>query len=413
MKTYNYQKINNCYLYGSLNGEIESFVKNVIDMLNDKKNYKERTHPKEIERRQRIEQRVAQGGNHRIVHGGPRSMKMMKSSRSRLSNCLVIVNGNTGFGSKNLKYYTDKFDELNTLLEDNNCHIAFVRGSFDDPKFFENETISYSHIKTIQDYSVLMLENFNCLCIGGSISIDREWRKKQEERTGKKMYWENEGMKYDEKAIEEILDTMDIACVVTNSSPSFSYPGTNSLNSSLWALNDKTVMEDMQNERKTIDKIYSKFTERDKKPYIWAYSMFLNDNHQFMNDILFKSLPKQEIYSFNKSIMDNFNIDLSKKLTKNTQAIDRIIGDLKQNVRLDGNNFYFDFGHPNDPNDAVEDDDELNPFDDGELEEEDEREENEMAADLHARWEDLIFERERLADMQIQINYVENNDRHE
>lgn len=373
MKIYNYEKINECYLYGSLDGAIDPFIKTIIERLDNKKNYKERQHPKEIERQERL-----MGGH--IVHNAIRRIKKNNpfGTKSKLSNCLIVITGNTGFGNKNLKYYTDRFDELNPLLEDNNCHIAILRGSFDDPGFFENETISYSHIKTIPDYSVLKLENFNCLCIGGSISIDREWRKKQEKRTGKRMYWENEGMVYDEKAIEEIIDTMDIACVVTNSSPSFSYPGTNSLNKSSWKDSDKTILEEIQNERKTIDKIYSKFIEKNKKPYVWVYSSFLSDYGQFTNDIYFKSLSTHRLFSFNECVAGNFSVDLKKKLSNNLQAIDKLLTEFQSHINVpheylahadddefDGDEILYDDDDniaeaPNDPGNEAEAN--INPF---------------------------------------------------
>lgn len=247
-------------------------------------------------------------------------------------DCLIVVNGNTGFGSKNMRYYIDKFEELDPLLERNNCYVVFVRGSFDDPAFFENEAISLSRIKTVPDYSVLMLKNFNCLCIGGSVSIDREWKKRQSERTGKKMYWENESLAYKEDELDEILNELEIACVITNSSPSFSYPGTNSLNSSSWRLKDNGVIKEIQNERKLIDKIYSKFIEKNKKPYVWAYSSFLMDNDQSVNDIYFKSMSKKELFSFNQCVTNNFGINLNSKLTSNLKSFDSILDEIKKKI---------------------------------------------------------------------------------
>ena len=258
MKIYDYGKIKTCLICGSINGNVDHFVKMVVGSLTDIRKYKVEQHPKEIERQERIRRKqeeeaqslangrgpVGLGGGIPIPHpydphgNAPRryAKKMSKMPRSCgyiLDNTVLIVNGSNTFGQNDLKYYYDKFNMLNDVLADNNTHILFVRGN-DDPKYFTDELLNLSNIKTIQDYSVIKLDKFNCLCIGGQVSLDRLWKCEQEKRIGKKMFWENEHIAFDEDAINAILSKYKISCIITPSSPSFAYPGTNVFKKSPW-----------------------------------------------------------------------------------------------------------------------------------------------------------------------------------
>lgn len=334
MKIYDYGKIKTCLICGSINGNVDRFVKMIVGSLTDIKKYKVEQHPKEIERQERLrkKQEEAQAilgnrnpfglGGHPIPHdNAPRRYvkkinKMPKYCGYTLDNTVLIVNGSNTFGQNDLKYYYDKFNILNDVLADNNAYILFVRGN-DDPKYFTDELLNLSNIKTIQDYSVIKLDKFNCLCIGGQVSLDRLWKSEQEKRIGKKMFWENESMTFDEDNINEILSKHKISCIITPSSPSFAYPGTNVFKKSPWIVKDKTLLNDLNNERVIMDKIYNKIIESKSKPYMWAYSRFDTSNQSMINDILFQSLCPFQFLNFNNTASDYFHIDFSKQLKEN------------------------------------------------------------------------------------------------
>lgn len=341
MKIYDYGKIKTCLICGSINGNVDRFVKMIVGSLTDIRKYKVEQHPKEIERQERIRRKqeeeaqalangrgpVGLGGGIPIPHpydphgNVPRRYvkkmsKLPKCCGYCLDNTVLIVNGSNTFGQNDLKYYYDKFNILNDVLADNNAYILFVRGN-DDPKYFTDELLNLSNIKTIQDYSVIKLDKFNCLCIGGQVSLDRLWKSEQEKRMGKKMFWENEHMIFDEDGINEILSKHKISCVITPSSPSFAYPGTNVFKKSPWIVKDKTLLNDLNNERVIMDKIYNKIIESKSKPYIWAYSRFDASNQSMINDILFQSLCSFQFLNFNNTASDYFHIDFSKQLKEN------------------------------------------------------------------------------------------------
>ena len=334
MKVYDYGKTKNCLICGNIDGNFDRFIKTVVGSLRNLKSYVVETHPKEIERQERLARKreeESHNGGGRIFggpepHYAPRPTRFKKTPKMmncgyNLTDTVIIVDGCNGFGERDLKYYHDKLEMFNKVLADNNTHVLFVRGN-DDPKYFEDALIDLSNIKTIQDYSVIKLSKFNCLCIGGFVSLDRTWRMEQEKRIGRKMYWENERMQYNEEDIDKILKEYNIACVVTASCPSFAYPGMNSFKYSTWASNDKTVIKDITEERMFMDKIYNKIVENNKKPYIWAYSRFKNSNKNMINDILFQSLNSFQFFHFNDTASSFFKIDFSKMLKENEYVAD-------------------------------------------------------------------------------------------
>ena len=332
MKVYDYGKTKNCLICGNIDGNFDRFIKTVVGSLRNLKSYVVETHPKEIERQERLaRKREEESNNGRVgIFGGPhytprptrlKKMPKMTNCGYNLTDTVIIVDGCNGFGERDLKYYHDKLEMFNKVLADNNTHVLFVRGN-DDPKYFEDALIDLSNIKTIQDYSVIKLNKFNCLCIGGCVSLDRTWRMEQEKRIGRKMYWENERMQYNEEDIDKILKEYNIACVVTASCPSFAYPGMNSFKHSTWASKDKTVIKDITEERMIMDKIYNKIVENNKKPYIWAYSRFKNSNQNMINDILFQSLNSFQFFHFNVTASSFFKVDFSKMLKENEYVAD-------------------------------------------------------------------------------------------
>lgn len=383
MKVYDYGKTKNCLICGNIDGNFDRFIKTVVGSLRNLKSYVVETHPKEIERQERLARKREEDSHNGAggifagqvaPHYAPRPTRLKKMPKMidcgyNLTGAVIIVDGCNGFGERDLKYYHDKLEMFNKVLADNNTHVLFMRGN-DDPKYFEDALIDLSNIKTIQDYSVIKLSKFNCLCIGGRVSLDRTWRMEQEKRVGRKMYWENERMQYNEEDIDKILKEYNIACVVTASCPSFAYPGMNSFKHSTWASKDKTVIKDITEERVIMDKIYNKIVENNKKPYVWAYSRFKISNQNMINDILFQSLNPFQFFHFNDTASSFFKVDFSKMLKENEYVADSFEKEMK--VRAFTYNHPFadeDVGEPMEDEEMI--DEENIPEEEGDATEED------------------------------------------
>ena len=325
MKIYNFKNINNCVVCGDINNNLSSFIEIVNNKLPNRKSMSDKVHPKELERQERLKAKSGRDSFFSRDKITPFS-KRFRDGES-YDSTVIIVAGGCGISSNTS--YISKLEEFNKILSDNNCYVLLVRGEMDDPQIFNGEKINMSNVKTIPDYSVVSFKSFNCLCIGGNVSIDRQWKKEQGERIGKKMYWEDEGFRYDEDEMENILEKYDIACIVTNVCPSFAYPGTNAFNNSSWIKNDESVLNDIFNERKMMDKIYQKIMDKNKKPFTWFYSKYKRGNTNTLNDILFISLGLKNFVSFNNMVSHNFGINFEKKLSSNNIILDELISKYK------------------------------------------------------------------------------------
>lgn len=342
MKIYDFKKLEKCFVCGNIDKNIDRFIQMVTSNLS---NYVKVEHPKELERQERLKNRQnanqIQIGIHRTRRPSLEDelrasmKKVLKNSANNYYNdSVIIVCGNCGIGSKSMKYYDEVFGKFNEVLKANNCFVLFVRGNNDDPSFFNECKIDLSNVKTIPDYSVVLLNPFNCLCIGGSVSLDKEWKLSQQETFGKKLYWENEQPYFDEKTLDEILKKYQIGCVVTSTSPSFVFPGTNAFNKSRWVKSNDGIKSTFSSERKVLDKIYNKIIDGETKPYIWVYGRFKQHNHTKVNDIIFDSLASFQMEDVKNLISNYFNIDISKKLGGNVFTFDTFICDNMPKVGL-------------------------------------------------------------------------------
>ena len=155
--------------------------------------------------------------------------KMPKWISSSLSNSIIIVDGTNCITSNDSEFLFEKLTKYNDALQKRNTIVLFMRGAGDDPNFFFNKTIDFSNIKAIDDYSVVRLKKYNCLCIGGQVSVDRQWKLKQEKRLGYKMVWDEEKFVYNEDKLNEIYNEFDIKFLITCAIPTFVYPTFNAL----------------------------------------------------------------------------------------------------------------------------------------------------------------------------------------
>ena len=188
MKIYNFKNINNCVVCGDINHNMSSFIEFVLNKLSNRKSMSDKVHPKELERQERLKAKSGRDSFFSRDKITPFSTRFRDGDS--YDSTVIIVAGGCGISSNTS--YISKLEEFNKILSDNNCYVLLVRGEMDDPQIFNGEKINMSNVKTIPDYSVVSFKSFNCLCIGGSVSIDRQWKKEQGERIGKKMYWEDE-----------------------------------------------------------------------------------------------------------------------------------------------------------------------------------------------------------------------------
>lgn len=231
------------------------------------------------------------------------------------SNSVVVVCGDNGFGFENIKHYYEIFDRNQQVLKLNNTVVLFIRGNHDDPSYFSEEKINYENIKTIPDYSVLITKDFTSLCIGGGISYDRSWRVKREALTNKykqdqtkfkKLYWEDEGISFNEEIIDSINknDNILIDNLITHmplnqgKHPQSSYIS--------WTKIDESLSNDFKSQTDILTNVFNLINKRDNiktvvSGHLRNYDIFKTNNEKLLNICVSPNFGLESL----KRIIDN------------------------------------------------------------------------------------------------------------
>ena len=298
MNTYSFN-VRGVIVISGNDGDFKTLISKIKDGLDIKTEDFEQPHPKEIERLARMQamEDGRRNNGRRYGDGGmPSPFIKAKKWSSMFQSMLAIVAGDSGIGFNSPAYYKETFEKLNKILKYNDSYVVFVRGNHDNPAFFDGEQVNFSNLKAVPDYSVLNVGEKNILCVGGAVSVDRIWRKKQEERINKfikgdkkTLYFENEIPVFNDESINEIAKSTKIDYVVSHSAPSFVMPETKD-GIDGWVETDPAMIKDMQNERLVFDKIFEVLRDNDSRPSYWIYSHFNNGFIEKRSDTIFRSI---------------------------------------------------------------------------------------------------------------------------
>ena len=309
MKSYNFKNIDRIFAIGGMHGNYKEIFDTLKGFLIVKPEDAPPAHPKELERTLRRNK----GMYSNIEEARKDIAKKLKKMSSSMSNpanrvvkgSLIVVLGDSGFGTapeaKIIKFLTDK----NKILAYNNINVVFIRGNNDDPSYFDGEKINFSNIKAVPDYSVLETKNKNILCVGGAISADRTWKKEQEKRVSKKIFWESEAPVFNPELIKEAVENFKhIDYVLSHSAPSFLNVGVDMSNIKDWEEKDKDLQKDIDNERTCMDKVFECLRDNGSKPLFWGFGHFRNELTEKRSNTIFVSFINPSI---NRTIDDEIN----------------------------------------------------------------------------------------------------------
>jgi len=141
----------------------------------------------------------------------------------------IIQVGDFGVGFKSLDKEKSMLEMYHTQLVNNNVHVWAIRGNHDYKPHFDNDPFGFTNIHLVADYTVLNLGGKNILCIGGAVSVDREWRYTNKQKQGifenqtlgVERWWPDEKFVLD---VDKIKDLRDINIVVTHTCPHYCVP---------------------------------------------------------------------------------------------------------------------------------------------------------------------------------------------
>ncbi|MBO6255108.1 MAG: metallophosphoesterase [Bacteroidaceae bacterium] len=223
------------------------------------------------------------------IHGDFEALVYKCCIQLKMTDTLIIVAGDCGFGFQWSGYYKDIYMKLSSRLFKSNNWLVFVRGNHDNPAYFDGLQVNYKRWKAVPDYSILKACGHTILCVGGAISVDRNWRKREmygmtvvieeDRRLEVAYYWPDEKPFYD----EEKLDAIDKACaidvVVTHTAPSFCEKQSRQ-DIQNWLVKDEDLLQDIKAEGKVMDNIQAYLFAHSHPVDQWYYGHF----HQSWND---------------------------------------------------------------------------------------------------------------------------------
>lgn len=230
------------------------------------------------------------------IHGDFHTLVYKLCVQYGLTDTLLVVAGDCGFGFEMPAYYTQVYNREAGRLKKANNYVAFVRGNHDNPAYFNEERISYKRWRTIPDYAVISACGHNILCIGGAISIDREYRKRQlawraTSQTG--YYWSDEAPVFSAAAIDDI--TVPVDTIVTHTAPSLCEKH-DKKGLRYWAESDPTLLDDVAAERYTLDMVHDYLLQKGHPLREWYYGHFHQSWAAAIEGIRYRMLDIMEFY---------------------------------------------------------------------------------------------------------------------
>jgi len=237
------------------------------------------------------------------IHGAFEEMVFKLNVQYGMTDTLLIIAGDCGFGFEKPGYYEQIFTKISRRLTKANNWIVMIRGNHDNPAYFQEQRIHHERFRCIPDYSIVTSCGHTVLCIGGAISIDRIYRLAVDSRPHSAQtacYWADEIPYLDEEALAEINDKYKVDIVVTHTSPSFCELFTKE-GLMGWAKRDETLMEDCAQERAILDRIFNSLFEAGHPLSRWYYGHFHQSWTSTICGILFSML---DIMEFNEVLRE-------------------------------------------------------------------------------------------------------------
>ena len=210
------------------------------------------------------------------IHGEFKTL-LYELKRKQIEDAVVLVAGDCGIGFEKPAYYEQLYKKLELTLVKLNCMLILMRGNHDNPDYFENRLIDYPRMKTIPDYCVIQFSGNNILCIGGAVSIDREYRETQmglaklKNRTVT-YYWKDEIPVYAPEKLSEIKTDIEG-----------------------WLEQDNTLSADLDYEGKVMDEIYEHLKVDNHPLSTWFYAHFHASKVEYISGIRFQLLNILEL----------------------------------------------------------------------------------------------------------------------
>lgn len=203
--------------------------------------------------------------------------------RNDLTNFNIIQVGDYGIGYYPAEREDHNLRMLSIWLEKNNNFLYIIRGNHDDPDYFDGgDWLMYKNIYFLEDYTVLQNDKHNILCIGGAISVDREYSKKKSRIIGRLLWWKDEPFVLDEGKLNEIVENLKIDIVVTHTAPKCFNPIEFNTIVYNFAEDDPLLIQDLTKERNLVQKAYEILLGNGIQ--YWIYGHFHHSSREIIDN---------------------------------------------------------------------------------------------------------------------------------
>lgn len=210
-----------------------------------------------------------------------------------LKNCAIIQVGDFGMGFDRRFKEDKRMKYLNDRLINSNSDLFVLRGNHDNPAYFDGE-YKLSNLTLLKDYSVVVINGINILCVGGAYSVDRVGRLGYMDKRRKFDYWVDEPFVFDE---EKIKSFRNINIVCTHSSPNFCMPLSKS-GLKEFMLKDPKIGDDVTTERHELAVMYNILSENNDISD-WYNGHFHKPFTSYMDNTTFHSLEINKLTNNN------------------------------------------------------------------------------------------------------------------
>lgn len=208
------------------------------------------------------------------------------NQNKHLNNCNIIQVGDFGIGFRP-KQEHHEMKILNDKLKSKGHNLFVIRGNHDNPKYFDQQH-DYEHIKFLPDYTILNLDGYNHLFVGGAISIDRILRTENQD------YWSEESFNLN---LEKLKNITNIDVLVTHTTMTFTKPLFFSQIVYDFIMKDNALKFELEEERNKIDLMWGGLNSNDNKIKYHFYGHFHFPNIEQINETKHKLLDINEFYS--------------------------------------------------------------------------------------------------------------------
>ena len=168
------------------------------------------------------------------IHGDFIQLVFKLCVQYQMKDTILIVAGDCGFGFEKKESYENMVKQNVKRMNEANNWIVFIRGNHDNPAYFDGYTFKYKRFIAIPDYTILQARSHTVLCVGGGISIDRQyrlqaWEKKRvrsvsessTDKLARNVYRSTEAPVFDKEKMVTISAKYTVDAAITHSAPSF------------------------------------------------------------------------------------------------------------------------------------------------------------------------------------------------